>query len=218
MKYLPLIAIVFFASCLNIPVTNFAAKAEQKPLTYEDILKAHVDSIKRDNDTTFLGFVLGSSKEQTVKHLKQLMRESKTFKSESKDFSTRGIAFNVTGYPYTVYLENNTELPGVFELKYMDKKLLGIDFQIYENFDTEKVKELITSKYGPSVNETSKTSGKTYTWLINNTEIQVVDGGFRGFGEIGYFDLKRKLAYLKDIKGLKTSVEQLGQKITKKDI
>ena len=62
---------------------------------------------------------------------------------------------------------------------------------------------------------TVNNSRNTYTWLANNTEIEASGSVL---GDIQYFDLKKKVNYEKDLKGIKREINQSGLKNTKKDI
>ena len=103
----------------------------------------------------------------------------------------------LSGYPYIIYLEDKTELPSLFDFKYLNGKLFAIDLQVYKNFDVEKVKNLLTTKYGKYDNLTEKNSERTYLWLNNNTE---VEASGHGIGDIQYFDLKRKHKFENELK------------------
>lgn len=215
MKYFTFL-VILLSSCVNNIKKNEVIKSESKPLTYTEILRAHIDSIKSDKDTTFLGFILESSKKDVMKHLNKLILEGKTSKSETITFRAAGIGFKLSGNPYTIYLEDKSTIKVLFELRYLKGNLFAIDLQIYEKFDLENVKNLLNKKYGAFSNMTSTNNTMTYTWLVNNTEIEAT-GNPMG-GDIQYFDLKKKHKFEKEIKEVKKQVNQIKQIETKKDL
>jgi hypothetical protein len=211
-KYLLLI-LVLLSACQNDKKQK-AAKI-QKPLSFSEKLLLHVDSLENLKDTIFLDFVLGSSPTQVNSHLNKLVKSGKTRGKETLIFSLMGSSMELTGYPYIIYLEDKTELPCLFDFKYLNNKLFAIDIQVYKNFDVEKVKNLLNGKYGNYDNVTTKESGKTYYWVNNNTEIEVAGSVF---GDIQYFDLKKKIEYESNLKQKKKIKNESGLKNTKKDI
>ena len=215
MKNYLIIILIVLSACSDSKSKKINQKPDPKPLSYSEVLTAHIDSIKNEKDTIFLGFILGSSKSQVSKHLKQLILEGKTSARQTVTLDILGSKMELSGNPYTLYLEDKTQLPGIFDFKYLNGKLFAIDLQIYKNFDIEKVKNLLNTKYGQFDNMTVKNSNNTYSWLENNTEIEASGSVF---GDIQYFDLKKKHNYEKDLKEIKKQINQAGEKNTKKDI
>jgi hypothetical protein len=220
MKNYLLIIFILLSGCNDVKNQRTTQRPEPKvpepkPLNYSEMVTAHIDSITNEKDTIFLGFILGSSKAQVKKHLSQLIREGKTSEKQTLIFDLLGSSMELSGYPYVLYLEDKTELPSLIDFKYLDEKLFAIDLQVYKNFDIEKVKNLLTTKYGKYDNLTEKNSARTYYWLINNTEIEAAGNVF---GDIQYFDLKKKHNYENELKEAKEKIKQSGLKNTKKDI
>lgn len=181
--------------------------------TYQENISAHIKNLKTEKDTTFLNFILGSSRIQTLKHLNQLIKEGKTSEKKEIIITMLGASMRLAGYPYTLYFEDGSQMKGLFDINYLDGKLFKIDLQLYEKFDLSKVVNLINQKYGHFDHFIA--SDGSYHWLENNTEI--IAAG-TGMGDIQYFDLKKKYEYENLLKDTKKEIKKIGQKNTKSDL
>ena len=91
MKPYLVIIFILISGCNDVKNQRAIHKSESKQpepkqLSYSEILTAHIDSIKNEKDTIFLGFILGSSKPQVKKHLKPINRRRKDFRKTNSCF------------------------------------------------------------------------------------------------------------------------------------
>jgi hypothetical protein len=120
------------SSCNDVgPIQKQPIKEAPKPLTYEQKLKIHLDTLKRFNDTIFLGFTLRDSKKKTQAHIQKLIKDGKTKGVVAYTVTLLGSSVIVGGYPHTLYFEGK-KMETVFKPFYEDGKLYQIEIAMID--------------------------------------------------------------------------------------
>lgn len=217
MRYYVVLLVLILINCKSKKQQQIKEPVPSKAISYNEHLLNHVKTLKTFNDTVLLGFVLGSSKAEAEKHLKSLIKRGKTKRKQAVRFSALGYTTQLEGHPYTIYI-GDTEIPGLFILKYLDNKLFGVDLQLYKNVNSSSLKDFLSEKYGENIGEVESDGNFKYMWVRNNTEIRL-EG--KEWADIQYFDIRRKLNLGNELTGLdslKKNIQKELSKEAKKDL
>lgn len=192
-----LLTIIVIIACNNEKKSNAQHPPQRvHELTYNEKLDRQLSKINNKNDSTFLGFVLGSSEQEVSDHLKQLIKDGLTKESINITWSTMGGSIHLAGHPFTLWIRENIQFKTLFHFKYSNGKLYEIYLNIYEGYRAEHARKLLTEKYGEEI-----ISG---TWWKNNTEINISSDLNVGLGDIIYRDLSRRI----ELENIETEVKE----------
>lgn len=209
--------LLFFISCENQPKPLVVETP--KKLSLDEKIKEQIKGLTSETDSTFLGFVLGASKIETEKHLKDLINKKIMKSKQTINFSSylTSKSFNISGYGYSIFTDDKTEMTCLVDFNYTKNKLYSIDIVVRENFDIHKLAPLFNSKYGNYKGQTTdeESRSNTWIWLHGNTKIEITDGGLGG---ITYTNLKESTLLESAKKEAKKLKIDSGLKQTKKSI
>lgn len=176
-------------SCQNAQV-NKASNKVKEVKNYSEIVNKQLALNSKDN-TSFLDFVLGSSKGEAQKHISQLIKEKKL-----KQQSTWDLTFaQIEGYPYQLQLNESLSCDCAVTTTYLENKLYTLTVMVFGDCKTADLKSFLTKIYGePNYEEIKKEKypeQKKCYWIMGNKEILLSD--IASFNAIEFTDLRLKM-------------------------
>lgn len=168
----------------------------------EQICMSYDGMKKYRNDTTYLNFILGSTKQQVEIHISELLKQKKMGAEETFTFDMGFGEYKqklaLSGYVIDFY-PNDYYCKGLIKLNYFLDKLSSVEITLFNSPDGKSilldVQDMYKKKYGSTkkfsnfYNEKDSEHFSSF-WRISNKAIYICEIG--GFVSITYEDLIAK--------------------------
>lgn len=182
----------------------FAKKVDslKNAIANEKICMNYDGMKKYRNDTTYLNFILGSTKQQVESHISELLKQKKMGAEETFTFDMGFGEYKqklaLSGYVIDFYPKDYS-CKGLIQLKYFLDKLSSVEITLFNSPEGKStlldVQEMYKQKYGSTKNFSNFYNEKesehfSSFWRISNKAIYISEIG--GFVSITYEDLIAK--------------------------
>lgn len=183
---------------------SFAKRVDslKNVIANEQICMSYDGMKKHRNDTTYLNFILGSTKQEVDIHISELLKQKKIGAEETYTFDMGFGEYKqklaLSGYVIDFY-PNDYSCKGLIQLKYFLDKLSSVEITLFNSPDGKSIlldtQEMFKKKYGNTkkfsnfYNEKESEHFSSF-WRISNKAIYICEIG--GFVSITYEDLIAK--------------------------